>query len=191
MAGKELLRVAREVAGISQRALAAKSGVAQPRIAEIEADAHDTTVSRLEQLLAPLGVRLALLPGNSRPICDAAVDISEALANEHQDLAWRHFLQLSNDLVAAPADVRVALCVMEPAPTGDQRYDALLAGLAEYRLSQDGLPIPGWVQEDERVLGTPWDVEQSKRLRDRARASTPRAFSNHGVYLAESELSSI
>ena len=61
MTAASLLRSARGSHGLSQRALADRARVAQPRIADIEAGQHDTTVRRLEHLLATLGQRIAVL----------------------------------------------------------------------------------------------------------------------------------
>ena len=55
MSASLLLRAARQAHGTSQRELAEAASVSQPGIAAIESGAHDTTVSRLEHLLAALG----------------------------------------------------------------------------------------------------------------------------------------
>ncbi|MUH46731.1 MAG: helix-turn-helix domain-containing protein, partial [Actinobacteria bacterium] len=125
MTAASLLRSARGSHGLSQRALADRAQVAQPRIADIEAGAHDTTVRRLEHLVASLGQRIAVLPTLSRPACEAALAIATQLASNSDRQAWREVIQLSDDLAGASPAVRVALAVTEPAPTGDHRYDAL------------------------------------------------------------------
>lgn len=191
MTAASLLRSARGSHGLSQRALADRSRVAQPRIAEIEAGAHDTTVSRLEQLLASLGQRVAVLPTRSRPACEAALAIATDLASNSDPHAWREVLQLSDDLAGASPAVRVALCVTEPAPTGDNRYDALVAAIVDHWLTTDRLPLPEWVRTPQRTLTEPWDVEPLASLRPAARKATPKAIARHGIYLAASELASV
>jgi transcriptional regulator with XRE-family HTH domain len=191
MTAASLLRTARASRGLSQRALADRSQVAQPRIAEIEAGAHDTTVSRLEQLLASLGQRIVVLPTRSRPACEAGLAIASDLDSGSGRHAWREILQLSDDLASASPAVRVALCVTEPAPTGDDHYDALIAAIVDHRLTTDRLPLPDWVSTPQRTLTDPWDVEPLASLRPVARKATPKAIARHGIYLAASELASV
>ncbi len=78
------------------------------------------------------------------------------------------------------------LCVAVPAPCGDKRYDAAIAGLVEHYLTKDrpqfqsGLTIPGasWFSPG-RHLSTPSD----RRF--------PDALARHGVWLSESDLASV
>lgn len=64
MAAWALLREARELAGLSQRALAERAGVAQSEIARIEAGRQEPGFARLEQLLRAAGydLRIDLVP---------------------------------------------------------------------------------------------------------------------------------
>jgi transcriptional regulator with XRE-family HTH domain len=66
------LRKARRRAGLSQRELAALTGVAQPTIARIERDLVDPLVGTLTRLLSACGEEL-----EARPILGAGVDRSE------------------------------------------------------------------------------------------------------------------
>ena len=191
MSSSALLRGARASRGVSQRTLASQSRIPQPRIADIESGRHDTTLSRLEQLLRALGQQVTLLPTAARPAWSAALDIADALALDDERLTWREVIQLSDDLASAEPDVRVALCVAEPLLTGDERYDALIAGIVDHWLSKDRLPRPSLVTQPSRTVRPAWDVEPLPRLQAVARASTPRALARHGVYLAASELSSV
>ena len=60
MEAAELLRRARRRAGLSQRALAASTGVAQPTIARIEAGRADPRVATLARLLQACGETLGV-----------------------------------------------------------------------------------------------------------------------------------
>ena len=191
MSSSALLRGARDARGLSQRALARVSDVPQPRIAELETGRHDTTVSRLEELLVCLGHRVTILPTTARPVWEAGFAVADALARGDESAAWREVIQLSDDLAGAEPAVRVALCVAEPPNRGDARYEALLAALVDHWLTRDRLPRPAWVREPSRTVSPAWDVEPIAELRAAARAATPAAIARHGVYLAASELSSV
>jgi len=56
------LRLARRRAGLTQRSLAARTGVAQPTIARIERGRDDTRISTLGRLLGACEERLEALP---------------------------------------------------------------------------------------------------------------------------------
>ena len=62
MSISQALREARREAGITQRELAARSGVAQPAIARIERGLTVPRVDTLERILRALGFRLAFEP---------------------------------------------------------------------------------------------------------------------------------
>ena len=57
-----LLRYARKKAGLSQRQLSDRSGVAQPAISKIERGHVSPRFDTLVRLLHPCGARLALVP---------------------------------------------------------------------------------------------------------------------------------
>lgn len=190
MSAASLLRGARGARGQSQRALARAARVRQPRIATIESGAHDTSVGRLEQLVACLGQRVTLLPTRARPVWEGSLAISEALAEGDESWAFREVIQVSDDLASVPGALRVALAVGPAVPTGDARFDALLAGVVDYWLGADRLPRPGWLDDAGWTLDVGWDVEPVPSLRSAARRATPKAIARHGVFLAASELAS-
>ena len=71
----------------------------------------------------------------------------------------------------------------EPSPIGDERWDALLAALAEYLAAQHDLAPPDWAE-----LRQPWFPAELKVQRAEALVWAPAAFRKHGVYLAASDL---
>jgi transcriptional regulator with XRE-family HTH domain len=191
MTAAMLLRTARHARGVSQRALSTAANVSQPGIASVESGSHDTTVGRLELLLTALGQRVTVLPTRTRPVWEAAVALREALDEGNQSTAWREIIQLADDLARETGATRVALTVTKPLLVGDARYDALLAAVTDFRLSQDRLPRPEWLDDSEYRLEEPWDVEKIPDLQSVARRQTPEAIARHGVFLREAELASV
>lgn len=191
MSASSLLRTARHSQGASQRALARLAHVSQPGIAAIESGAHDTTVSRLEELLAALNHQIILVPTRTRPVWVAAADIRELLESGDSRTAWREVIQLSDDLVREPPPLRLALAITRPHTAEDVRYDALIAAVVDYRLSEDALPRPAWLDDPAFTLREPWDVEPLESLRHAARQQTPPAIARHGIFMAASELASV
>jgi len=148
-------------------------------------------VESLVALLAATGHRLALLPTAARPAAEAAQAIAGHLRVLDEDRAFREVIQLSDDLGAAPADVRVALVVTPPPPTGDPRYDALLAGVVEEHLLRSRLPVPEWVRHPSRRLSQRWYVDDNPYTRALSDATALAGPLRHNVVLAASELASV
>jgi hypothetical protein len=86
---------------------------------------------------------------------------------------------------AEPA-VRRKLVVDEPAPTGDERWDVLLAGIAEHVCALDGRAGPLWVED--RVLDTFWFPDDTPAARAWAYAHAPAALRHRGVFIAAEDL---
>lgn len=84
------------------------------------------------------------------------------------------------------ADVQPSLVWDEPRPIGDERWDVLLAALAEYLTAQHDLAPPDWVEP--RVLSRPWFPVELKVHHTDALVRAPAAFRKHGVYLSSRDL---
>lgn len=188
MTTAQLVREARRGGGLTQRALAQKAGISQPSLADIERSAHDTRVTFLDHLVRAAGYRLFLLPTTSSSAASWADAIYEELrSTRHSEgVAFRALIGLSDDLSAAHGPLRVALCVANPAPCGDARFDAAIAAIVDYHLTRDKLPRPEWVRDPSRVLLEPWELSPYTDILD-----VPLVFQRHGVLLAQSELASV
>lgn len=183
-----LLSTARSNRGISSRALAHLAGASQPGIVEVERARKGATATRLERLLSALGYQLTVLPTRLAPVWRASHEIRRFLAARDPDGALRVIWQLAADLQAADPSLRIALCVTPPPPTGEPRYDALIAAIVDHELTRDQLPRPAWLDEPWRTLDAPWDLEPVASLRPEARDLTPPAIAAHGIYLDAAEL---
>jgi hypothetical protein len=84
--------------------------------------------------LAELGDRLALPP-------DAKV-------------RWKHVWEFLEEYRWEQAEAQPLLLQVEPAPVGDERWDALLAALGEHLAARLDLALPPWAES--RVLRRPW-----------------------------------
>ena len=185
-----LVRQARALSALSQRALADRASDHQPNVAAIETGARDAYVATLARLVDAAGARLSILPATSSPAAEVAVEVAEFLRERKERLAFRAVLGFHDDLMRASPALRVALCVTPPPASGDRRYDGLLAAVVEYDLEQDGLPLPSWVHDPARNAGG-WWVEDLEELRPTVRHRTPAAFARHGVWLDPAELESV
>ena len=96
-----LLRQARSRSDQTQRAVAARAGIAQPTIAAIESGRRDATVSTISRLVEATGCQLGLLPTLAPSTAAVAAVIQHELRDGNEPTAFRHVIQLSDDLLAA------------------------------------------------------------------------------------------
>ena len=73
MSARRLLRYARRAAGLSQRELARRSGIAQPAISRIESGRAVPRVDSLGRLLEACGLRLDIRPLGGEGIDRSAI----------------------------------------------------------------------------------------------------------------------
>jgi hypothetical protein len=85
-----------------------------------------------------------------------------------------------------PAAVQLPLLQEEPPPTGDERWDALLAALAEHLAAGHDAAPPPWAEI--RVLRRAWFPAELRIQRAEALVWAPAAFRKHGVYLSGRDL---
>lgn len=84
-----------------------------------------------------------------------------------------------------PFPGRLRLLDDEPARTGDERWDVLLAAVADHLASSDGGSEPSWAED--RSLGQWWFPDDTPFARA-ALVRAPAAFRRRGVFIAEHDL---
>lgn len=114
-------------------------------------------------------------------------DLADRLARTTDaDLQWKLVWEFMEEYRWEPATVQPSLVRDEPPPTGDERWDALLAALAEHLLAVLDLAPPEWAEA--RVLERPWFPSELRVQRVDALIRAPAAFRKHGVYLSTRDL---
>ena len=99
---------------------------------------------------------------------------------------WKLVWEFLEEYRWEPADIQPPLLQDEPAPIGDERWDALLAALAEHLAAQHDLAPPPWAES--RTLRRPWFPAELQIQRVEALVWAPAAFRKHGVYLSARDL---
>jgi len=183
-----LLNRARENAQLTQDQLGRRAGTSQPNIARTERGHSDVLAGTLDRWLHAAGHRLILIPSSRSTAADAAESALSSLGESNDERAYRSVIQLADDLAAEHGAERVALAVSPPRSTGDARYDAFIAGVVEYRLSEESLPLPTWLTTAPR-LDAPWHVDPSND--PDAIGATPAALRSRGVIIGDYELASV
>jgi hypothetical protein len=99
---------------------------------------------------------------------------------------WKLVWEFLEEYRWESGDTQLALLTDEPPPVGDERWDALLAALAEHLTAQHDLAPPSWTEL--RVLNRAWFPAALRVQRADALAHAPAAFRKHGVYLSAADL---
>jgi transcriptional regulator with XRE-family HTH domain len=188
----ELLRTARLQAGMSQSAVAQLAKTSQSAIATYEAGNREPSLPVLQRLLAATGHQLSLsvLPDSSvYRIADLALDIAQSPANDDKK-KLRYVFEFMRGAQEDTAPVNV-LVSAEPKSTGDMRFDALLAGIAEDLCVLGGEVPPQWVNNDARTLKSAWWVSSLAAGRAQALLHCPAALRRRGVMIDRHDLEGV
>jgi transcriptional regulator with XRE-family HTH domain len=183
------LRDARREAALTQLQVAERAGTVQSAVAAYETGARNPNLATLERLLSAcdLDVELTVHPRVRRgatPLAQLAPQIRNDLrAGEEQD-ARRLLFGFADDFRGSSRPGSIALIADEPPTTGDGRFDAALAGIAEFFAIELGIPVPSWVEGPECFSEPWWFVASVPALHAYTLAHTPAVFARHGVFIA-------
>lgn len=149
-----LVRAARKSQHLTQEQLADRAGIDQATVSRSERG-RDAEFNTVDRLLAGAGHRLYSAPTRRDDAATIAAEIRERLRVGDKDRALRALIQLSDNLVAERGLVRGVLGLAEPETTKDSVWDAALAAIVAWRLGEDNLPSPEWVNARSRFVNDP------------------------------------
>jgi len=115
-------------------------------------------------------------------LADLAVRLSRTAEDK---VRWKLVWEFLEEYRWETGDVQPLLLRGEPLPVGE-RWDALLAALAEHLAAGHDLAAPGWAEA--RVLRRAWFPAELEIQRAEALVCAPAAFRKHGVYLSARDL---
>jgi hypothetical protein len=102
------------------------------------------------------------------------------------DLQWRLVVEFLKEYHPEPVGARMRLLEDTPGLVGDERWDALFAGLAEHLAMRDNHAAPGW--SASRRLRRFWFPFDTPGARAQALVHAPAAFRRRGVFVADYEI---
>jgi transcriptional regulator with XRE-family HTH domain len=184
-----LIRSARRDSGLTQRELADRAHTAQPAIATYESGARTPNIATLERLLGACDHDVEVL---ARPrvrrgaasLAELAPAIVDDLGAGRERDAVRLLFGFADDFRGSSRPGRIVLIREEPPATGDARFDAALAGVAELFAAEGGLPAPAWVNEPSRFVEPWWFIASRPAFDAYTLAHTPAVLARHGVFMA-------
>jgi transcriptional regulator with XRE-family HTH domain len=184
-----LVRSARQAAGITQLELAGLAGTSQPAVAAYESGARTPTLSTLKRLLDACEHDVEVLAHprvrrGAASLADLSQTINEDLEGGRENDALRLLYGFADDFRGSSRPGRISLLRDEPSSTGDARFDAALAGVAELFAAEGALPAPGWVNGANRFVDPWWFVASRPAFHAYTLANTPAVLARHGVFIA-------
>jgi hypothetical protein len=116
-----------------------------------------------------------------------AARLAALLARTDDDSTrWRYVAEFLEEFRWEPPVDRLRLLQAAPLGTGDERWDAFVAALAEHLSARDGRAAPPWV--GFVPLRRLWFPFNTPAARVDALVHAPAAFRRRGVYVAAQEL---
>jgi hypothetical protein len=113
-------------------------------------------------------------------------DLARLLPNASRPGQWRLVAEFLEEYRWEPIDSRYGLLAAEPPSTTDERWDVLLAALAEHLAARDGRGAPAW--SEPRRLRRFWFPFNTPAARGDAVVHAPAAFRRRGVFVSAHEL---
>lgn len=117
-------------------------------------------------------------------LAELAQTITDDLKQGRERDALRLLFGFADDFRGSSQTGRLALLRDEPPPTGDARFDAALAGVAEFFADEGAIPAPTWIDGPGRFVEPWWFVASRPAFHAYTLANTPAVFVRHGVFMA-------
>lgn len=179
----ELIGAVRRRRGVSQRALARRSGLSFRGVQLIETRGHDARLSSLERVGLGLG-----LPSTQirRAVAKALQESPDSLfcasvrILEDGEASWRrHFMDCVDEVRRSGSVAALMTPTVAELP---EHLRALAAGIAETLAGECGGPAPPWTHSIG-PLADPWFVAGYENLKAAAVMESPVAFRSRNVFV--------
>jgi hypothetical protein len=117
-------------------------------------------------------------------LAELAETIKDDVREGREQDAVRLLFGFADDFRGSSRPGKVALVGDEPELVGDARFDAALAGVAEFFAAEAGNTAPSWVNGRDRFVEPWWFVTSRPQLHAYVLAHTPALLARHGVFVA-------
>jgi len=121
-------------------------------------------------------------------VSDIARAVSTCVIDNDQSMAIRLMFRIVERYDKCDLVTRAEMIRECPPPTGDRRYDAMLAAVVEYCCAVRFILAPAWVQRPEFFLDTFWFPAGLPGLEAEAFANSPISFSRRGIFINSGSL---
>ncbi len=183
------MREIRHRSGLRQAELAARAGTSRTRLSAYEHAHTDPSLATFERIAAAGGFELAVVPAGTRRIGEQVSKVGATIEAGDAGYALRLVAELAGWFRAGAVGPQAFDA--DPGNTGDRRWDALIAGVAEMLAHELGHAVPAWASARSRFLDGWWFVTPLRTLRASVLVETPAALATRGVLLSASSIRSV
>ncbi len=178
----------RAQAGLSQGELATRAGTSRTRLSAYEHGHTEPGLGALERIAAGAGLELAVVPAGTARVRGRVGAIAEVVRDDAT-----YALRLVAELVdwLRRGIVPIAALDADPGSIGDERWDALIGGIAEMMAHELDHPVPTWASAPSRRLAEWWFIGRYQSTRPFALLTTPPALAARGVFVSAASLGSV
>lgn len=187
---------ARKTAGLSLTEVAERSGLQVSNLSAIEAGKREPRAETLDRVAKATRRQFVAVPYVGMTAAEAAEEIDVAIQRGFESDLIRIAIQLNDNLVGAKGVTACYSLVLEtPDSTGRRVWDAVIAGIVEFRFRQFGLAAPDWVAATVLTEKVPfealeWPTTALGLTFDKSLWQTDDAFARRGVFFAIEDLES-
>lgn len=178
------LRRARRRSGLTLAEVARAAGTSATNISAYERGAkppNQATLTRLATIIRA-GARSPIVTRHLVTAPAAAAAIRRGLrAGETTAALLRVIREMRSNAAHLIDDVDIEAFWARPSTTGDERWDALLAAVAEMDALSGGRPVPRWARGHD--LPQMWFVGSSPGLHPHSLVTSPSSLAARGIVL--------
>ena len=187
MKSAELVAKARERAGLSRTALAAKADVPTSTVTRIESGQSEPTLPMLERLIAAAGGELRIEVADAPAATPTIAALANAVPHDHGrlEIDWTRLRGFADWARQHPSEVPAA--VADPPARTNSPLDPILAAFAEELTKRARKRPPNWTRTVP-ACRQEWTPPGTPRMVQAARAATPESFRRRNVVLDPSTL---
>ena len=175
-----MVRIWRDEAGLSQRALARRCGAFASTIRRIEEGLSDPTITMLERIAAASGRQLTIA-SNAPTETSIAGLVARLDIDEYGEPDWTAIRAFADWADQFPENALDSIA-SPPMRTGSGRIDNLIAAIAETIADVHGAEPPRWCSAVDG-LTDPWLAPGTAAMRKRHEAEGPPRFANRNIRL--------
>lgn len=191
------IRAARTRRGLTQGRLAELAGVGRQWLVGVERGHDRAELSKVMSVVSALGMELTFAPqlpvGPTKRTWFTAADLADAVREEIQrddtNFALRLLGRALSELRELSAPDDIALFLAEPASTGDDRWDTLIAASIGRECRKLGIPGPRWTNPPP--LPSWWFPVFHPLLTARTFQRTTVDLASRGIWLDDNALTVI
>ncbi len=184
-----MIREARRAAGLTQLEVAQRAHTAQPAVAAYESGGRTPNMATLERLLRACDHDVEVLARarvrrGAASLAELATTIAHDLQGDRESDAVRLLFGFADDFRGSSRPGRIALIREGPPTTGDARFDAALAGLAELFAAEGAIPAPRGSMARAASSSRGGSLASRPAFHAYVLAHTPALLARHGVFMA-------